>query len=148
MSTYTQIIYHIVFATKGRRRALDPARREELFRYLWGVVKNHDGHLYRVNGVEDHVHLLMSLHPSVALADFIKDLKIASSRWIKDGQVFPEFEAWQEGYGAFTHSLAEKDRLIEYIKRQPEHHAQEDFLVEYRRLLAEAGVQMDDRYLP
>src|SRR5215203_2246793 len=122
MSTYTQILYHIVFATKNRRRVLDKPRREDLFRYIWGVLKNQGCHLYRIGGVEDHVHILSSLHPTVALSDFIKDIKVASSRWIKDDCVFPEFEAWQDGYAALTHSLEEKDRLIEYIKSQEEHH--------------------------
>ena len=148
MSTYTQIVYHIVFATKNRRPVLDKARREDLFRYMWGIIKNQDCHLYRVNGVEDHVHLLASLHPTVALARLVKDLKVASSLWIKENHVFPEFEAWQEGYAAFTHSLEEKDRLIEYIKNQEEHHRSIDFLDEYRRFLSEAGIQLDERYLP
>ena len=148
MSSYTQILYHIVFATKGRRRVLDKPRRDDLFRYLWGVVKNHDSHLYRIGGVEDHVHILSSLHPAVALADFIKDLKVASSKWIKDERMFPEFEAWQEGYAALTHSLGEKERLIEYIKGQEEHHRVVSFLDEYRETLRAAGMELDERYLP
>ncbi len=148
MSTYTQILYHIVFATKGRRRVLDKSRREDLFRYTWGIVKNHNCHLYRIGGVEDHVHILSSLHPTVALADFIKDIKVASSGWIKDEKVFPEFEAWQEGYAALTHSLGEKDRLMEYIKGQEEHHRTVSFLDEYREILRKAGMELDERYLP
>ena len=148
MSTYTQILYHIVFATKNRHRVLDQPRREDLFRYIWGIVKNHHCHLYRIGGVEDHVHILSSLHPTVALADFIKDIKVASSGWIKDEKVFPEFEAWQEGYAALTCSLGEKDRLIEYIKGQEEHHRTVSFLDEYREMLRVAGIELDERYLP
>jgi REP element-mobilizing transposase RayT len=116
MATYTQIIYHIVFATKHRERVLAEPRREDLFRYMWGIVKNHDCHLLRLNGVEDHVHILTSLHPTVALADFVKAIKTGSSKWIKEENVFPQFSHWQDGYGAFTHSVREKDGLIEYIK--------------------------------
>ncbi len=148
MSNYTQIVYHIVFATKGRRRVLNKARRDDLFRYLWGVIKNHDCHLYRIGGVEDHVHILSSLHPTVALADFIKDLKVASSKWIKDERVFPEFEGWQEGYAALTCSWAERDGLIEYIKGQEEHHRAVPFLEEYRDMLQRAGMELDERFLP
>jgi putative transposase len=148
MSTYTQILYHIVFATKNRRRVLDQPRREDLFRYVWGIVKNHDCHLYRIGGVEDHVHILSSLHSTVALADLIKDIKVASSGWIKDERVFPEFDAWQEGYAALTYSLADKDRLIEYIKGQEEHHRTVSFLDEYREMLRAAGIELDERYLP
>jgi REP element-mobilizing transposase RayT len=148
MSSYTQILYHIVFATKGRRRALDKPRRDDLFRYLWGVVKNHDCHLYRIGGVEDHVHILSLLHPTVALADFVKDLKIASSKWIKDERVFPEFEAWQEGYVALKCSWEKRDGLIEYIKGQEEHHRTVPFLDEYREMLRRAGMELDERFLP
>ena len=92
------------------------AQREEFFRYTWGIIRNKDSHLYRINAVEDHVHILTSVHPSVALADFVKDIKVATSVWIKEKDLFPGFTTWQEGYGGFTASHADKDRLIEYIK--------------------------------
>ncbi len=144
MATYTQIIYHIVFSTKHRERVLTLSRREDLFRYIWGIIKNKQGHLYRINGVEDHVHILSSLHPTVALSDFIKAIKVASALWIKENGVFVEFDHWQDGYGAFTHSLGEKDRLTEYIKGQEEHHRHESFVDEYKRLLTEAGIEFDE----
>ena len=97
MSTYTQIIYHIVFSTKDRRPALAAGRREDLFRYVWGITKKLDCPLFRINGVEDHIHLLASVHPTVALADFVKTIKTGTSRWIKQGRVFPQFTHWQEG---------------------------------------------------
>ena len=147
MSTFTQILYHVVYSTKNRECSLKHANREALFRYLWGVVRNKKGHLYRINGVEDHLHILSDLHPTVALADFIKDLKVGSSKWIKDDRVFPGFTGWQDGYGAFTHSWGEKNALIEYIKDQQNHHATVSFRDEYRRLLEEAGIEFDERYL-
>ena len=147
LATYTQIIYHIVFATKNRERVLDKPRREDLFRYIWGIVKNHDCHLFRLNGVEDHVHILTSVHPTVALADLVKAVKTGSAKWIKENNVFPRFCHWQEGYGAFTHSVREKNVLIEYVKNQEEHHRQVDFLDEYRKLLHEADVEFDEKYL-
>jgi len=147
MATYTQIIYHIVFSTKDREPVLAVERRRDLFAYVWGILKNNQCHLYRLNGVADHLHILTSLHPSVALANLIKDIKIASSAWIKDNNVFPGFSHWQDGYGAFTHSKNEKDTLIEYIKNQEEHHRTETFAEEYRRLLIEAGIEFDERYL-
>lgn len=148
MATYTQILYHLVFATKNRERTLSAARREDLFRYIWGIVKNKGCHLYRIGGVDDHVHLLTSLHPTVALADLVKDIKVASAVWIREERVFPEFDHWQEGYGAFTHPLGDKDRLAEYIKGQVEHHRTVSFLEEYKHLLHEAGLELDERYLP
>ena len=147
MATYTQIIYHIVFATKHRERVLDKPRRDDLFRYIWGIIKNHEGHVFRLNGVEDHIHILTSLHPTVGLAELVKSVKTSSAKWIKENGVFPQFSHWQEGYGAFTHSVLEKAALIEYIKNQEEHHRQVDFLDEYRKLLREAGIEFDEKYL-
>lgn len=147
MATYTQIIYHIVFSTKHRARVLTLNRRDDLFRYIWGIIKNKQGHLYRIGGVEDHVHILSSLHPTVALADFVKAIKVASAVWIKEERVFPEFGHWQDGYGAFTHSIREKEALIDYIKGQEEHHRHESFVDEYKRLLTEAGVTFDEKHL-
>ena len=147
MGTYTQIIYHLVFSTKRRKRSLMKPGRDGLFRYMWGIVKNNRSHLYRINGIEDHVHLVTSLHPTVRLADFIKDLKTGSSKWIKEERLFPEFEHWQDGYAAFTHSIGEKNALIEYVKNQEEHHRIRSFTEELIRLLEEAGIEYDPKYL-
>ncbi len=146
-STYTQIFYHIVFTTKERRPVLAKERREALFRYVWGIIKNKQSHLYRIGGVEDHIHILTSLHPTVALAAFVKAIKVGSNEWIKENRVFPDFTHWQDGYSAFTQSQHEKDRLIEYIKGQEEHHKKESFRDELRRLLKEAGIEFDEKYL-
>ena len=100
-------------------------RREELFRYIWGIIKNRHGHLYRINGVEDHLHILTSrkrhiygVSPTVRLADFVKEIKTGSAHWIKEKGVFRRFSHWQEGYGAFTCSQRKIAGLIEYIKGQ------------------------------
>jgi len=147
MSTYTQICYHIVFSTKARQPTLKAERRADLFRYIWGILKNRESHLYRINGAEDHVHILTSLHPCVSLANLVKDVKTASSLWIKEESVFPMFSNWQDGYAAFTHSKQEIDGLIEYIKGQEEHHRRTTFAEEYRKLLEEAGIEFDERYI-
>jgi putative transposase len=147
MSTYTQIYYHIVFSTKNRERVLAAKRREDLFRYIWGVIQNHESHLYRIGGVEDHVHILTSVHPTGSLADLVKDIKVASSRWIAEERAFPRFTHWQDGYAAFTASHGEKTRLIEYIKGQAEHHKRFSFHDELRKLLTEAGAEFDVRHL-
>jgi REP element-mobilizing transposase RayT len=130
MATYKQIIYHLIFSTKHRRPTLTADRRDELYKYIWGVLRNKGCHLYRIGGVEDHVHLLTSLHPSVALADIIKDMKNSTSAWIKAGNIFPRFSHWHGGYSAFTHSIQERDDLIEYIKNQENHHRKTTFAEE------------------
>ena len=145
MSTHTTISYHIVFPTKNRAPVLKRDRSEDLFRHIWGIMKNRHSHLYRINGVEDHVHILSSLHPTVRLADFVKDIKTGSAQWIKENSVFNKFSHWQEGYAAFTCSKRDIDDLIEYIKGQEEHHRKTTFEEEYRKLLVDAGIEFDER---
>ena len=147
MSTYTQIIYQIVFSTKNRERTLTKTSRKELFKYIWGIMKNKKCHLYRINGVEDHLHIATHLHPTVSLASLVKDIKLASSDYIKENGLFKNFNGWQDGYGAFTYSIKDKDRLIEYIKNQEEHHKTKSFRDELIELLKEHEIEFDDKFL-
>ncbi len=103
--------------------------------------------MYRINGVEDHIHIFSDLHPSIALADYVKDTKVASSLWMKESGKFPDFNGWQDGYGAFTYNIRERDMIINYVKKQKEHHRKESFYDEYKRLLIENGVEFDEKYL-
>lgn len=147
MSTYTQILYQIVFSTKNRERTLTKPNREELFKYISGILSNKQCHLYRINGVDDHLHILTHLHPSVALASLIKDIKLASSEFIKRDHLFEKFNGWQDGYGAFTYAIKDKERLIEYVKDQEEHHKIKTFREEYIELLQENNIVFDEKYL-
>ena len=145
--SYTQVYYHIVFSTKGREPVLSAEGCPELLKYVWGTIKNKNCHLYRINAVEDHLHIFSDLHPTIDLASYVKAIKVGSSMWIKERGLFPGFRNWQEKYGAFTHSFVEKDRLIAYVKNQQEHHQTESFIDEFRRLLDEAGIKYDPKYL-
>lgn len=147
MSTYTQILYQIVFSTKDREHRLTNDNRKELFKYIWGILKNQKCYLYQIGGVADHIHIVTHLHPSVALASLIKDIKLASSQQIKENGLFKEFNGWQDGYGAFTYSFNDKDRLIEYVKNQEEHHKHKTYKEELIELLNEHGVVFDEKYL-
>ncbi len=147
MSTYTQIIYHIVFGTKNQEPTLIQPNRPELFTYIWGILKNKQCHLYRINGVDDHLHLATHLHPSVSLASLVKDMKLASSEYIKEQGLFPRFGGWQNGYGAFTYGFEAKDRLITYVRNQEDHHKRITFREEYMNLLTEHGIEFDEKYL-
>ena len=111
MSSYRQIYYQIVFGTKHRLPTITESHCTELYRYISGIVKKKNCKLYRINGVEDHIHIFSDLHPTICLSDYVKDIKIASSIWMKANGNFPKFEAWQEGYGAFTYSIREKDMI-------------------------------------
>ena len=147
MSTYTQILYQIVYSTKYRKPTLVKENRSELFKYIWGILKNKKCHLYRINGVEDHLHIVTHIHPSIAPAALVKDIKLASSEYIIEKALFPDFIGWQDGYGAFTYSFSAKDDLIKYVKNQEEHHKTKTFREELIELLEEHGVEFDEKYL-
>ncbi|MCB2154621.1 IS200/IS605 family transposase [bacterium] len=147
MSAYTQLYYHIVFSTKERKPVLDAPNRRRFFQYAWGFLKKKSCHLYRIGGVEDHVHILTHIHQTIALADLVRDLKTSTNQWIRSEDVFPFFDGWQISYAAFTKSHADKDKLIDYIKNQEEHHRKVTFIEELRALLEAEGIPFEERYL-
>ncbi|TDE18563.1 IS200/IS605 family transposase [Dyadobacter psychrotolerans] len=147
MSTYTQILYQIVFSTKEREPVLLKENRPLLFKYIYGILKNKNCHLYRINGVSDHIHILTSLHPSVSLSSLVKDIKISSSVFLKENNLFTGFSGWQEGYGAFTYSFGEVNILIEYVKNQEQHHKKITFREEFIAMLNEQQIRFDEKYL-
>lgn len=148
MSTYRQILYQIVFATKNREQTIPESHCTELYKYIWGVVDANKCKLYRINGVSDHIHIACDLHPTVALASLIKDIKLSSIDWMKRQADFESFKGWGDGYGAFTYSIKEKHNLIAYIKNQKEHHKKVTFIDEYKLLLEEHGIEYNEKYLP
>lgn len=147
MATYTQILYHIVYGTNNHNGTLDLDRHEELCRYTAGILMNKNCFVYKIGGYTEHLHILTSLHQTIALAELIKDVKLAQSKWIKANKVFPAFDNWQDGYGAFTCSWKDKKRIIKYIENQAEHHRHKTFREEYIEMLQKAGVEFDERYL-
>ncbi len=147
MSTYTSSLIQIVFSTKYRDKTLTKDNRDKLFRYIWGVLENKKCHLYRIGGVEDHIHIATHLHPTVDVANLVKDIKLASSDYIKTNNLFPEFTAWQNGYGWFTYTFCDNDRLIEYIKNQEKHHEEKNYREELIELLKEHDVEFDEKFL-
>jgi len=116
MNTYTQILYQIIFSPKDHENNLAPENRQELYKYIWGILKNKKCHLYRIGGTSNHIHIVTHLHPTVSLASLVKDIKVASALYIKNNNLFPLFSGWQDGYGGFSYSFKDKDRLIEYVK--------------------------------
>lgn len=148
MSSYRQILYHIVFRTKNSAEILPIEQCNELYKYIWGIIRNKNCMLYRINGMEEHIHILTDLHPSISLADFVRDIKTASSQWLKGHPAFPCFKGWADGYAALTYAWRDKDMIIEYIKNQQEHHKKYSFVDEYRKLLKEHGIKIDEKYFP
>lgn len=147
MSTYTQILYQIVFATRNRLPVLHKSNRDQLYKLIWKILEDHKCHPYYINGVEDHIHIATDLHPSVALSNLVKDIKVITTKAIKEHKLFPHFECWQEGYGAFTYSIKDKDKLLNYILNQEKHHQSDSSKKELFKLLNEHLVQYDLKYL-
>ena len=137
MTSYRQILYHIIFRTKKGKKTIPILHQRKLFGYIMGIINNKGCHLYRINGIEDHIHILSDLHPCIALASYIRDIKATSSAWLKRQYEFPEFEGWAEGYAALTYSYRDKDKIIQYIKNQHAHHMKKSFEKELRKLLQE-----------
>ena len=146
MTSYRQLFYHVIFHTKNSENTITEENCKEAYNYIWGIMKNKNSKLYQINGVENHIHLLVDIHPSIAIADFLRDLKSFSSSWMKKSSFFKNFRGWADGYTCMTISFKEKDRIIRYIKNQKEHHKKESFYDEYRRLLLEEGIKIDERY--
>jgi REP element-mobilizing transposase RayT len=147
MSSYTQILYQIIFSTKNRENVLIKTNREKLYKYIWGILKNKKCILYRINGVEDHIHIVTHVHPSIAISSLVKDIKVSSSIWIKEQGLFPAFKAWQKGYGAFTYSIEAKEDLVKYVKNQEVHHKSSNSREEFIKLLREHEMEFDEKYL-
>ena len=144
---YTQIIYQIVFGTKYRSKVLTKDNRSKLFAYMVGIVENKKCHPYQINGIEDHVHIATSLHPTVRLSDLVKDIKMASSIFIKENDLFPLFNRWQVGYSAFTYNYRQKNMIVNYIKKQEKHHKTKEYIIELKKMLEDNGVKWDEKYL-
>jgi REP element-mobilizing transposase RayT len=147
MNSYRQILYHIVFCTHDRKNTIPPDQQEALYKYIWGVITKRKSVLYRINGMENHIHILSDLHPTVALSDFIKEIKTASNIWMKESGKYPKFTSWAEGSCSLTYAYRDKSMIVNYIKNQKEHHKKTTFEDEYRALLKEFGVEVDERYI-
>ncbi len=146
MSTYTQILYQIVFGTKYRALTLTKTQRPELFHYISGLIISRKCKLYCINGIENHIHIITHLHPSVSLSSLVKDIKLASSKYIKEQKLFPLFNGWQVGYSAFTYSQEAKKNLINYVRNQETHHRKTTFMDEYYNLLKKHGLEYDENF--
>ena len=144
-STFLSLHYHIVFSTKERRPLLRDSWRAKMHEYLGGTVRGLGGIPEAVGGVEDHVHLLVGLRATHCLADFMQELKKASSTWAAE-QHDQDFR-WQEGYAAFTVSWTHREPVRNYIATQEEHHRKTDFVSELRQLLEKNGVKYEEKYL-
>jgi putative transposase len=141
------MILHIVFSTKGREPFIKPSIEEELYAFISGFCKKVNSPIIKINGVEDHVHILLSLGRTISVSKLVGDIKANSSRWIKTkGQEYNQF-AWQAGYGVFSVSRLNINGPLNYIANQKKHHKKITFKEEYLMFLNKAQIQYEEKYL-
>ena len=146
-STHSNLLVHMILSTKNRLKLIADVWRPELFSYMGGVVDEHKASLLEAGGIEDHVHLVVQIHPSFAIADTVRLIKASSSRWInEERKVKGKFE-WQKGYGVFSVSQSGRNALSQYIRTQREHHTKPTFEDEYLRTLELHDVEYNPEYV-
>ena len=145
--TFSQIYIQTVFAVKGRENLLNKAWRSEVFKYMTGIIKNKGQKPIIINGVTDHVHLFIGMKPSMALADLMRDVKNNSTNFINENRWLPGKFRWQEGYGAFSYSHSQIDKVYRYILHQDEHHKKRTFREEYLEFLDRYEIPYEERFL-
>ncbi len=145
--TFTNLLTHIIFSTKGRAPSIDAELKPEIHAYLGGIIREIKGKAFIINGTADHVHLLISLPPTISLSDAMKVLKANSSRWVSDKWSTRRDFGWQIGYGAFSVSKSNVSSVIKYIQNQEEHHRKVTFKEELIEFLHKHEIEYDERYL-
>jgi REP element-mobilizing transposase RayT len=148
MSTYTQILYQIVFRSQGFTSFLTAENENILFCYIAGILKNKSCHSYIVGGAMNHLHIITHIHPAIAPADLIKDIKLATRTMIsKEKKLFKNFRNWQVGYGLFTYHISSKDILIDYVKNQRQHHGLMSYEDELKKMLRDNEIDYKEDFL-
>ena len=147
MSTYTNLLFHVIYSTKYRKPTIRPDWQDDLYGYIGGIVRDQKGTLLKIGGVEDHVHLLAKLSPTIAISDVLRTIKANSSKWINERpDVTHKFE-WQSGYAAFSVSESQMTAVAQYIANQAEHHRKKTFEEEFLAILSKHNIEFDTRYV-
>ena len=143
--TFTQMHFQFVFAVQNRIALIQPAWKEKLHGYITGIIQGQKHKLIIINGMPDHLHVVVGMRPIQSVSDLLKSIKKESTDWINDNKFIHGDFNWQQGYGAFTYRKSDLPTLIEYVKNQEQHHHNKTFLEEYKELLFEFGIAFDER---
>lgn len=146
-NTYTQIDIQLVFAVKGRQSLINRSWKNDLYKYITGIVQNHKHKMLQINGMPDHIHIFIGYDPAQALPKLVEEIKTSSNKFIRDNGFTPYKFAWQEGYGAFSYSKSQREVVINYIANQEAHHQNKTFKGEYLEMLQKFGVDYNEKYL-
>jgi len=145
--TYTQIFYHVVFAVRNRDSFIIPAIKDDLYKYITGIITSQKQKLFIIKGMPDHVHILMNCKPNMNLSDNVRDIKEHSTKYINDKKILKSKFYWQAGFGAFTVSKKDVPMILNYIKNQEAHHKTNTFKDEYLNILQENEIDFKEEYL-
>jgi REP element-mobilizing transposase RayT len=145
--TYSQVYIQIVFAVKGRENLIGRDWKDDLHKYMAGIIKAKEQKPIIVNGMPDHVHVFVGLRPSMAISDLVRDIKNNSSNFINEGKLVKGKFSWQEGYGAFSYAHSQIENVYNYILNQEEHHKKKSFKEEYLDFLKKFDVDYNEKYL-
>ena len=146
-NTYSQIYIQIVFTVKGRKNLIMKERREELHKYVTGIINNKGQKLMAIFAMPDHVHILVGIQPNITISDLVRDIKSNSTRFINENNWVEGKFNWQEGFGAFSYSKSNIDNVIKYIMNQEEHHKKITFKEEYINFLEKFEIEYNEKYL-
>jgi putative transposase len=146
-NTYTQLHIQFIFAVKYRAALIQNAWKDELYKYMTALVQDNDHKMLQVNGMPDHIHILIGMRPAQSVSSLIQHVKSESSKWIKEKKFCPSPFAWQEGYGAFSYSKSHVPDVVRYIQNQEVHHKKETFLDEYRQFLKLFEIDFEEQYI-
>ena len=146
-NTYSQIYIQIVFAVKGRQNFIKESFRDELQKYMTGIITNKKQKLYAIYCMPDHTHILISIKPDISVSDIVRDIKANSSSFIKEKKFINSLFSWQEGFGAFSYSKSQASTVVKYILNQPMHHRKKTFKEEYLDFLNKFAIEFDPKYL-
>ncbi|MEN8191949.1 MAG: IS200/IS605 family transposase [Bacteroidota bacterium] len=145
--TYSQIYIQVVFAVQGRLNLISNSWKQELNKYIAGIIRGKNQKPIIINGASDHIHVFVGLKPSMAISDLVRDIKNNSSRFINDNKFISGKFSWQEGYGAFSYSHSQISNVYEYILKQEEHHKKKTFREEYLDFLKMFKIEYNEKYL-
>ncbi|WP_417610650.1 IS200/IS605 family transposase [Owenweeksia hongkongensis] len=146
-NTYSQLYAHVIFAVKNREALIREEFKEELYKYISGIVNHKGQKLFAINGMPDHIHILLSLSPDCPLSELVREIKKSSNGFIKEKGLFKFPFAWQAGYGAFSIGASQISKVVNYIENQERHHTKKSFEDEYRSFLENYQVDFKDEYL-
>ncbi|MEA5138199.1 IS200/IS605 family transposase [Arcicella rigui] len=146
-STFSQIYIQIVFAVKNREALILPDWEDRLYEYITGIIQNKGQKLIAINGMPDHIHILIGMKPSCSISDLVREVKKSSNEFINENKLSKHKFSWQEGYGAFSYSHSHIDNVYWYIHNQKAHHKKQSFKEEYKQFLEKFKVDYDEKYL-